>query len=254
KYAFARSVNSIAVQVAREIGIGNIIRTAHAMGIRSYLSETPSISLGSSDVSLLELVNSYCTVINEGYRQEPVLVTKIVDSNGKVIYEHEPRMKKAIPYETAYLMTQMLLGGMTEPGATTQNLWSYDLFRYNTDFGGKTGTSSNHSDAWFVGVTPNLVGGSWVGGEYRCIHFRTGSLGEGSRTALPVFGYFMERVLKDKSLSKYRAKFPGPKTEILRPYKCQTPYPKVVRDSTQVNADSTGGSSGTATTATTVLE
>jgi len=232
KYAFARSVNSIAVQVAKEAGIPDIVSTAHAMGIKSDLEEMPSISLGSSDVSLLELVNSYCTVINEGKAHDPVLITRIEDNNGNIIYKYIPEQKQALPYETAYLMTQMLLAGMTEPGATTQNLWSYDLFKYNTDFGGKTGTSSNHSDAWFIGVTPNLVGGAWVGGEYRSIHFRTGNLGEGSKTALPVFGYFMEKVLADKSLSVYRAKFPKPKEKIKTPYTCQTPWPEAEPDST----------------------
>lgn len=235
KYAFARSVNSIAVQVAKEIGVTPIINTAHAMGIKSPLHPIPSICLGSSDVTLLELVNSYCTAVNEGREHDPVLVTKIEDRDGNVIYKYNPDQEQAIPYETAFLMTQMLLGGMTEPGGTTQNLWSYDLFHYNTDFGGKTGTSSNHSDAWFVGVTPNLVGGAWVGGEYRCIHFRTGNLGEGSRTALPVFGYFMEKVLADNRLAYYRAKFPTqPKTEILIPYKCQTAWQKVEHDSTDL--------------------
>jgi penicillin-binding protein 1A len=231
KYAFARSINSIAVQVAQETGIRNIIRTAHAMGITSELEETPSVCLGSSDVSLLELVNSYCTVVNEGLVQEPVFVTRIENSAGSVIYKHKPTVKRALPYETAFLMTQMLLAGMTEPGATTQNLWSWDLFRYKTDIGGKTGTSSNHSDAWFVGITPNLVGGAWVGGEYRSIHFRTGSLGEGSKTALPVFGSFLEKVLADKELTNYRATFPAPKQPITRPYTCQTPY-SVLQDST----------------------
>jgi penicillin-binding protein 1A len=236
KYAFARSVNSIAVQVAKETGIPAIVRTAHAMGIKSDLDEIPSVSLGSSDVSLVELVNSYCTVVNEGKTHDPILVTRIEDNEGNVIYKYNPEQKQAIPYETAYLMTQMLLAGMTEPGATTQNLWSYDLFKYNTDFGGKTGTSSNHSDAWFVGVTPNLVGGAWVGGEYRSIHFRTGNLGEGSKTALPIFGYFMEKVLADKGLSIYRAKFPAPKKKIEVTYKCQTPWPKVEPDSTALDS------------------
>lgn len=232
KYAFARSVNSVAVQVAREAGIPDIVKTAHKMGIKSELEEIPSVSLGSSDVNLLELVNSYCTVINEGKVQNPVLVTKIVDSEGKTIYKHTPKHDQAIPYETAFLMTEMLKAGMTEPGATTQNLWSYDLFKHDTEFGGKTGTSSNHSDAWFVGVTPNLVGGAWVGGEYRSIHFRTGNLGEGSKTALPVFGYFMEKVLADKNLSAYKGKFPKPKHEIKIPYTCQTPWQKAAPDST----------------------
>ena len=86
-----------------------------------------------------------------------------------------------------------------------------------------------------MGITPNLVGGAWVGGEYRSIHFRTGSLGEGSKTALPVFGSFLEKVLADKDLTKYRAKFPAPSKEIIRPYKCQTPY-SVLQDSTATDS------------------
>lgn len=237
KAAFARSINTIAVQIAREAGIPDIIKTAHAMGIKTPLNETPSVSLGASDVSLLELVNAYGTVINDGMAHDPVLVTRIEDRNGKILYSYKPEQKQALPYETAFLMTQMLMAGLTEPMGTSQALWGYDLFRYNTDFGGKTGTSSNHSDAWFVGATPNLVGGCWVGGEHRSIHFRTGALGQGSRTALPVFGYFMEKVLADNDLSKYRARFPGPKQAISRSYQCQTPYRKVVSDSTEVAAD-----------------
>ena len=137
------------------------------------MNETPAVSLGASDVSLLELVNAYGTVINDGMVHDPVMVTRIEDKNGKIIYRHKQEQKQALPYETAFLMTQMLMAGLTEPMGTSQALWGYDLFRYNTDFGGKTGTSSNHSDAWFVGVTPNLVGGCWVGGEHRSIHFRT---------------------------------------------------------------------------------
>ncbi|WP_321423898.1 transglycosylase domain-containing protein [uncultured Bacteroides sp.] len=231
KAAFARSINSIAVQIAKEVGIGEIIKTAHAMGIKTPLNNIPSISLGSSDVSLLELVNSYCTVVNDGMTHDPVLVTRIEDRNGNVIYNNVPEQKQAIPYETAFLMQQMLQGGLSEPMGTTQNLWSFDLFKYNTDFGGKTGTSSNHSDAWFVGVTPNLVGGAWVGGEHRSIHFRTGQLGEGSKTALPIFGYFMEKVLADPQLTKYRAKFSKPKHPITRSYQCQSAYPKAKNDS-----------------------
>ena len=122
-------------------------------------------------------------------------------------------------------MTEMLKGGMTEPGGTSQALWEWDLFHYNTDFGGKTGTSSNHSDAWYVGVTPNLIGGAWVGGEHRSVHFRTGQLGEGSKTALPVFALFMEKVLKDESFKQYRGKFPTkPKEPISRDYNCHTVY------------------------------
>ncbi len=201
------------------------------MGIKTPLNHIPSVCLGASDVSLLELVNSYCTVINDGKTHEAVLVTKIVDQEGTVIYKHKPKQTQVIPYQTAFLMTQMLRAGLTEPMATSQALWGFDLFRYNTEFGGKTGTSSNHSDAWYVGVSPKLVAGAWVGGEHRCIHFRTGQLGEGSKTALPIFGYFMEKVMKDDELKQYRAKFPEPKEEITRSYTCQTPF-VLVNDST----------------------
>lgn len=208
KSAFAQSVNSIAVRLGQEVGISNIIKTAHDMGISSPLDETPSLALGSSDVNLLELVNAYSTVVNDGKFHEPVLVTKIVDKDGNVIYQAPTEQKQVIPERSAFLMQQMLQGGMREPGGTSTSLWGYiSQFARDTDFGGKTGTTNNHSDAWFVGVSPNLVGGAWVGGEYRCIHFRTGALGQGSRTALPVFGYFMQKVMADPHFKRYHGKF-----------------------------------------------
>jgi penicillin-binding protein 1A len=227
KNAFAQSINTIAVQIAQIVGIPEIIKYAYLLGIKTKLENQPSTCLGSSDVALLELVNSFGTVIDEGVYHEPVLVTRIEDKDGNVIYQPNTTPRHAIPYEDAWLMTEMLKGGMTEPGGTSQALWGFDLFNYNTDFGGKTGTSSNHSDAWFIGVTPKLVGGAWVGGEQRCVHFRTGELGQGSRTALPIFGLFMEKVLKDETLKQYRGKFPTkPKQTISRSYGCHTVLPK----------------------------
>lgn len=226
KVAFAQSVNTIAANVAHEVGIDRIARTAKAMGIKTPLDETPALSLGASDVSLLELVSAYGTIINDGTAIDPVLVTCIKDKNGKVIYEANPQKTEAVPYASAYLMQQMLRGGLTCPRGTSQALWRFRIFDKGTEFGGKTGTSSNHSDAWFVGVSPNLVGGAWVGGEYRSIHFRTGELGQGSRTALPVFGYFMEKVLADKKLaSHYIAKFGNPKEKLDRQWDCNTYIP-----------------------------
>lgn len=236
KAAFARSVNTIAVQVGQEVGVHKVAETARAMGIKTPIEETPALSLGASDVSLLELVNAYSTVINEGSTHDPILITRIEDENGQVIYEDKTVQKQVLPYETAFLMTEMLKAGLTEPLGTSQALWGYDLFRYNTEFGGKTGTSSNHSDAWFVGVTPKLVGGAWVGGEHRSIHFRTGELGQGSRTALPIFAYFMEQVLKDKELKQYQARFPQAKEKINKEYGCRTIYHP--RDTDSIAIDS----------------
>jgi penicillin-binding protein 1A len=228
KHAFARSINSVAVQLAQEVGLKEVAKYAHLMGIETPLEENAALSLGSSDVSLLELTNSFCTAINEGKYHQPVLVTKIEDRSGKVIFEYDKKQKQVIPYETAWLLTELLKAGMTEPGAITQALWEWDLFRWDTEFGGKTGTSSNHSDAWFIGVSPKLVGGSWVGGDHRSIHFRTSQLGEASRTALPIYGLFMEKVLADEALKEYRGKWPKkPKQTIVKDYSCHTVYVRV---------------------------
>lgn len=223
KNAFARSINSVAVQLTKEIGWNKVIEMAHRMGIQSELLDVPSVCLGSSEVNLLELVNAYCVFLNDGMLNKPVLVTKITDRDGKVIYEHKPNPQRVLDQETAFLMTIMLRAGLTEYGGTTQGLWEYDIFKYDTEFGGKTGTSSNFSDGWFVGVTPKLVSGVWVGGEHRNIRFRTSQLGEGLRTALPTYGYFMEKVLKDEKLKEYRGKFENPKIKVNKNYTCVSP-------------------------------
>ena len=209
KSAFAMSLNSVAVRVGMECGVHNIAQTAYAMGIKTPLRETRSMVLGSSDVCLLELVNSYCTVVNDGRYSMPMLVERIEDRDGNLIYQARRKEKKAISYRAAYLMQRMLAGGLS---GTSSRLWQYIRpFYADTEFGGKTGTSNNHADAWFVGVTPKLVGGAWVGGEFPSIHFRTGQLGQGSRTALPIFGEFIQSVLADEHFSKYRTKFPPAK-------------------------------------------
>jgi penicillin-binding protein 1A len=129
KHAFARSINTVAVQLAQEVGISEVIKYAHLLGIKTRLENKPSTCLGSSDVSLLELVNSFGTVVNEGMYHEPVLVTRIENKDGQIVYQAKTNQKRVIPYETAWLMTELLKGGMTEPGATTQALWEWDLFR-----------------------------------------------------------------------------------------------------------------------------
>lgn len=218
KSAFAQSVNTIAVKLGQDTGIENVVDMAHRMGIQSPLDPTPALALGSSDVTLLELVNAYCTAMNDGLQRKPILVTKVVDRHGDVIYDcekDEPETQAVIRYKTAFYLQRLLYAGMHEPGGTTQALWEY-IHCYDTELGGKTGTSSNHSDAWFVGCAPQLVGGAWVGGEYRCIHFRTGALGQGSRTALPIFGYFMDKVLADKHFPQYHGKYPVAKEDIPR--------------------------------------
>lgn len=243
KSAFARSINSVAVRLGQEMGIKRIITTAKQMGITSPLDDTPSLALGSSDVNLLELVNAYCVVPDDGRHHDPVLVVRIVDKDGKEVFSGPTTTEQAIPYKSAFLMQQMLMGGMREAGGTSMSLWGYVGKYLDTDFGGKTGTSNNHSDAWFVGVSPKLVVGAWVGGEYRSIHFRTGALGQGSRTALPICGLFLQSVFNDPAFKKYHGKFAKSKDEdiTMSMYSCSTYTPRTRRDTTAV--DSVGSAS-----------
>ena len=238
KSAFAKSINSVAVRLGQEMGIKRIIDTAHKMGIKSRLDDAPALALGSSDVNLLELANSYCTISNNGKHHEPVLVTRIVDKDGNEVYRGPETEEQAISYKSAFLMQQLLKGGMLEPGGTSQSLWGYVGNFKDTEFGGKTGTSNNHSDAWFMCVSPKLVVGAWVGGEYRSIHFRTGALGQGSRTALPICGYFLESVLSDPAFAHYRAKFDKPNDDNITSdmYTCQSYYHSAVADTTETDS------------------
>ncbi|MBO4803367.1 MAG: penicillin-binding protein [Muribaculaceae bacterium] len=213
--AFAQSINSVTVRVGREVGEGTVAQVARDMGIESPMETKPALSLGASDVDLMELVNSYCTVINDGMRNDPVIITRIVDRDGNEIYRAPERQERAISYRSAYLMQQMLMACRTDAGGTAMALNGY-ITRplYDVDLGGKTGTSNRHADAWFVAVSPGLVCGSWVGGEYRQIHFRWGSLGQGSRTALPICGRFLQLVLSDPQFQRYHQRFQPAKEPI----------------------------------------
>ncbi len=217
--AFARSNNIIAVKVGNDerVGVKSVAQTAHAMGIKSDLKETPSLCLGASDVNLLELVNSYGTVVNEGQPKTPVLVTKIIKKGEeKPIFESkrdikDPSQSGSLDESQAYSMRRMLEAVCSDAGGTGQALNQYVS---GVGIGGKTGTSNNYADAWFVAITPNLVCGAWVGGQYRQIHFRTAQ-GQGSRVALPIVGLFLKKVMGDKDFAKYRKKF-TPKPELDR--------------------------------------
>ena len=220
KSAFARSINSIAVQLTREYSPDSIIQLAKGMGINSNLRPIPSIGLGAEDVSLLEMVTAYSTIVDDGRKHTPILVTRIEDRDGKILYENPGESEIVLDYETAFIMRDMLQEGLRDEHGTSQRLKKYPIFK-NTEYGGKTGTSSNYSDAWYMGISPKLVGGVWVGGEYRSIHFRDGAHGQGSQTALPVFGDFMTRVMRDKNLTHYQGLFGEPKQEISKIYNCE---------------------------------
>jgi penicillin-binding protein 1A len=229
RLAMGRSVNSVTAQVTEKIGWDKVVEYAHKCGIDSRLESVPSVSLGSNDVSVFEMVRAYSTFLNKGDRIDPILVSKITDNKGNVLAEFKPKTNHALSEETAWLMLYMFRGGMEEPGGTSQALWEYnDLWKGgNNQIGGKTGTSSGYADGWYMGITKDLVTGVWVGADERSVHFKTSQTGEGSRTALPIFGEFMEKVYDDPKSGYTRGPFPKPWSKITKEYNCPTPRIRV---------------------------
>ncbi|WP_239691475.1 penicillin-binding protein 1A [Hymenobacter lapidarius] len=208
RQALARSMNSITAWLVMKLTPETIAGYAKRMGIESPIEAVPAIGFGSSDVNIYELCGAYATFVNKGVWTSPTMVTRIEDKNGNVLREFVPRTREVLSEETAYVMTNMLQASTTEPGGTSTIL--HTGFKFPYEIGGKTGTTSNYSDAWFMGITPDLVCGMWVGGEDRSIHFRTGTYGQGARLALPLYGLFMQKVYKDKSIGISTAPFPKP--------------------------------------------
>jgi penicillin-binding protein 1A len=227
RHAMARSINSITAQVTEQVGAQSVVDYAHKCGIDSKLKSVPSVSLGPNDVSVYEMVKAYGTFLNKGVRTDPILVEKITDKDGKVLAEFKAETSRAISEEIAWLMMYMLRGGMEEPGGTSQALWEWDLFKKGNQIAGKTGTSSDYVDGWYMGLTKDLVTGVWVGCDERTVHFRSSETGEGSKTALPIFATFMEKVYKDSKTGITFGAFPKPEVEITKEYKCPTPQYEV---------------------------
>ncbi|MEN9958040.1 MAG: Penicillin-binding protein [Bacteroidota bacterium] len=198
--AMGLSINSISAKLMKQLGPDKIAEFAHKCGIESPLHEVPSLCLGASEVSLLEQVSGYSTLANGGEKIDPILVLRITDKVGNVLREYSPPVKAAIKPETAYLMTYMLQGAVQEPGGTAEGLKRTSIVAGN-EIGAKTGTTSNYSDGWFMGVTQKLVAGVWVGGDDRSIHFRSLALGQGAKMAMPAYAKFMEKVYADQSLA-----------------------------------------------------
>ena len=208
RQALARSMNSITAWLVMKLTPETIVGYAKRLGITSEIDAVPSVGFGASDCNIYELCGAYATFVNKGVWTAPIMVTRIEDKNGNVLREFVPQTREVLSEETAYLMTYMLQASTTEPGGTSTIL--HTGFNFPYEIGAKTGTTSNYSDAWFMGLTPDLVCGMWIGGEDRSIHFRTGAYGQGARLALPLYGIFMKKVYADKELAINRGPFPLP--------------------------------------------
>jgi penicillin-binding protein 1A len=178
------------------------------VGIESKLDAVPSLCLGTSDVSLFELVGAYSTFVNGGINTEPFFITRIEDKNGNVIENFVPKTKQAIDEQTAYKMVYMLKGGVEEQGGSSVGL-NREL-KIDNEIGGKTGTTNDASDGWYMGVTHNLVTGVWVGGDERGVHFPSWDFGQGGKTARPIWEKYMLKVYADPKAGIAKGYFKRP--------------------------------------------
>jgi penicillin-binding protein 1A len=209
--ALARSQNWVTAHVMKQVTPEPVMQLIKKMGITSDVPPYPTICLGTFNASVLDMTGAYSVFANEGLWTEPTYLLRIEDKNGNLLYEHKPRVVQAMNPQTAYVMTYMLKGVVDE-GTGWRLRSKYGL---RNPIGGKTGTTQNNSDGWFIGITPQLVTGVWTGAEDRAIHFRTTRLGEGANSALPIFALYMKKVYENAGLGvKKNIDFAMPKNGV----------------------------------------
>ena len=213
KNALANSVNTVSARIMDLVGPRPVINLARKMGITSKLPLVPSIALGTPDISLFEMVGAYSTFVNQGIYVKPVIITRIEDKNGRALYEVVPETQDVLSQEAAYV-TVNLLQGVTRAGSgarlrhagleKTNYVYKKVITGYpyvfENQIAGKTGTTQNQSDGWFMGMVPNLATGVWVGGEDRSVHFKSIAFGQGATMALPIWGVYMKKLYENVAL------------------------------------------------------
>lgn len=196
KWALANSINWISAHLIDKYNPAAVVKMAHNMGITSYIPPVHAIALGTPDISLYEMVGAMATFANKGVHLKPIFITRIEDKTGNVLERFTPESNEAMSEETAYLMLS-LMKGVVESGTGVRLRYKYG---FSNPIAGKTGTTQNQSDGWFMGITPKLVTGVWVGAEDRSVHFRSISLGQGANMALPVWALYMKDVYADEDI------------------------------------------------------
>ncbi len=220
--AMANSINSITANLVKRLGPETIVQYAKRIGIQSPIEAVPAICLGVFDVSVYEMVGAYSTFTNHGVWTEPFFIQRIEDRNGNLLQDFLPKTVEALNEESAYLMVHMLRGATEEKGGTALGLNKWGLLWKGGEIGGKTGTTQNYSDGWFMGITPHLTAGAWVGGDDRSIHFRLMDDGQGARMAMPIWAIFMNKVYADASTGIKQENFPRPSKPLSVEVNCKT--------------------------------
>ena len=206
KNALAQSNNWISAYLMNQFGPEAVISMARRMGVESPIDAVPSICLGVCDLKLIEMVGAMSTFANQGVYIKPMFITKIEDKNGNVIQRFSPEESEAMSELTAYKMIE-LMKGVVQSGT---GIRLRSLYGFNNPIAGKTGTTQKNSDGYFMGITPDLTTGVWVGAEDRSVHFRSTRLGQGSHTALPIWAMYMKKVYNDSDLNISKGDFPKP--------------------------------------------
>ncbi len=235
EYALANSINTITAWLMKRYSPEAVTVLAKHMGVKSELLPVPSLCLGVADLTLEEMTAAFASFANSGVYIEPIVFTRIEDKNGNAIYDVTPRTEEALDERTAYIMLDMLKhvvdgawnresGKVVGTGMRLRTSWGnrvkYAAIPYPT--AGKTGTTQNNSDGWFIGITPDLVTGVWTGAEDRSVHFDNTYLGQGANMALPIYGYFMNKVYADTTIEISRGDFPRPDVPLGVELNCRT--------------------------------
>jgi len=210
KKALANSINYITAWIMKQYGPHAVVNLVKRLGVTSDIPEVPSICLGTPDISVFEMVAAMSTFANKGTYIQPTFITRIEDKNGKVLEEFIPNSDEVFSEEKAYAMIQ-LMRGVVDAGTGTRLRFRHNL---KNQIAGKTGTTQNNSDGWFMGITPDLVSGCWVGGEDRAVHFDRRDLGQGASMALPIFAKYMQKVYADKTIKISQGDFERPSQPI----------------------------------------
>lgn len=217
KEALAHSINRVSARLIDRYTPAAVVRLVQNLGIESDIPAVPSISLGSADLSVMEMTAAYAAFANKGVYTKPIFITRIEDRHGTVLQAFTSETHDAMSEKTAYLMIEMMKG-VVQYGTSARLRGRYGL---TNPIAGKTGTTDNNSDGWFIGITPNLVTGVWVGAEDRSARFRSTALGQGANMALPIWGLFMQRVYRDSKLDVSKEDFERPESLIGVNFNCE---------------------------------